>query len=1342
MYRRLLLTAGWTVLFSRFVFAQEWQVKYNEILNDYQAGNDSATLDKALPCLDLAVKEYGKNSKPYVYTLKLVTNSCYDLGRYLEGIRYGKEETSLIGTVTDTSGIDFANSYHTLGLNYQGAGKFDSSLYCLLKTENIFRNEDPANRSEDYANVLSEIGSDFLGMEQYAQAGNYLEQSLLVYTSLESVQEKYLYTLLNAGNLYLKIKNYDEALKRSDLLVRTLEDQGLKGEPVYGEALLTNAEANKGLQNVPQAEKKYAAYLLVLNAGGRKDTPEYNYALKELGGLYRNEGKIQSYDSLLAANKNVQTGQGSGLTDYLNLAVLYQNKREFEKASQSYKNAFDLLKSGAAHEPFDEGLLYENYALMYYSLGKYSEADANSGKSVNLFRNANIGPEYLASGLNTRGLILKAEGLYDSAGVCLNEAAGLSSVPAMKNIDLNARILENLSSLKMETGNNPEAENYIRQALEIRKGLNGENSLSYINTLNSYGAVLDLSGDFTRSIQVLSHAYELLNAQENADQELSTRILTNLGTIYLNTGNGEMADSLFTVSAMKSYRIFGENSTETARSQVNLARSKQATGNYRDAENNFRQALKIFESVAGRDNKNFAECANSFGVFYQVMGNYEEAERIYKENLNGLTEQNPLYAVTIQNLATLYQLEEKYTLAEPLLTRAVRLDSIQKGADHPDFAVSLQNLASLYQKTGRPGQAEPLYRKALGIDAKIYGKNHPSYAKKLFNLATLYQDEGRYNDALPLMKESVDIRKAVFGENHPDYAYGMFGLAVINDALGNDPEARTDYETALAIYRRQLRDIFPALSEKEKTAFYNKLRPVIEDYRDFAVEYSGSDPSIISDLYNLQLETKAILLNASARVRSRILGSGNSALIGRYNQWITLKEQIVKSYNYTRDELAKQGIDIDQVQRQANDIEKELSESSEEFAGGLDKSATSWKEIQAALSPGEAALEIIRIRKNIRNDSVIYAVLMVKPGLADHPDLVILPEGITMEIREYSRYINSILFRVPNDISYGVYWKPLEEKLKGVKTVYISADGIYNKININTLFNPFDRKFVLDEHEIILLSSTRDLLGKPALSATRNPAELMGFPDYKLGLTADSMGNDLPQSTRDISELFHKGIHPLPGTKEEVDSIQRILESNHWPVSLFTGRDATEYNLKSVKSPGILHLATHGFFLKDVSIDKNLNENEQLIQNARISNPLLRSGILLAGAEAGIRSTPGRQAGSVDSDGILTAFEAMNLDLDHTRLVVLSACETGLGELKNGEGIYGLQRSFLIAGASNLVMSLWKVNDETTQKLMTLFYTDWLNGRKLTDAFRDTQIQLKNAYPDPYFWGAFIMVGR
>ncbi len=422
-------------------------------------------------------------------------------------------------------------------------------------------------------------------------------------------------------------------------------------------------------------------------------------------------------------------------------------------------------------------------------------------------------------------------------------------------------------------------------------------------------------------------------------------------------------------------------------------------------------------------------------------------------------------------------------------------------------------------------------------------------------------------------------------------------------------------------------------------------------------------------------------------------------------------------------------------------LEKELAQHSAEFRARLGEKPTSilGQDIKEKLQPDEAAIEIIRTPfyslqgpVNPIKDSIRYIALIVSHHY-QYPEMVIIDNGKTLEKQYIKMYQNAIKFLIQDTLSYLAFWGPIEKKLKGIKKIYLCPDGIYHKINLQTLFNKEKGNYLGDDVEIQLLGNTRDILTLSSAGMTKNYEEskmyFFGYPDFT---NANAPGT--LKYTEIQSEFKHQRfldqtsghITILEGTRSELLNIQQIIEHFNIPYKLFVEHEANEVNLKKVDSPYVLHIATHVFFIEDESaVHNNVH-------------PLLKSGLLLAGAELAVKGI--KQEGE---DGIFTALEAMNLNLHGTELVVLSACETGLGDIINGEGVFGLQRAFMEAGARSVVMSLWKVDDQATQKMMTLFYQHLVVHRLPKRlAFNKAQQELRQMFPEPYYWGAFIMVGE
>jgi CHAT domain-containing protein len=503
------------------------------------------------------------------------------------------------------------------------------------------------------------------------------------------------------------------------------------------------------------------------------------------------------------------------------------------------------------------------------------------------------------------------------------------------------------------------------------------------------------------------------------------------------------------------------------------------------------------------------------------------------------------------------------------------------------------------------------------------------------------------------------------------------------------------------------------MSEAEKTRYWDLLSPRFERFYNFALEYYPQNSDILFDLLEYRLATKGLLLSSSRKVSESILNSGNQKVIADYIAWLDAKEQLTALYAYSKEDLREQGINVDSLERATNDMEKRLSESSKDFSQFYFSSIVRFADLQKQVKPDEAMVEIIRLRNfdQVFSDQSRYAAIVITRD-SPKPGIVILKDGADLEGKWAKNYRVSMKNKVVDEKSYGYYWSPIEAELKGKKRIYFSPDGVYNQVNLYTFKKP-GADYLIQQYEILLLGNPRDLVSKKSNTAlpTGKKATLVGFPDYGSGV-----------------------IVQLPGTKIEVDAINQLLKNSGYQVSELLQRDATETNLKSSRKASILHIATHGYFLKDV--DKASWPIGVMADYAK-ENVLLRSGLMLTGASEADKLAP-----SLDSsnNGIMTSYEAMNLDLKGTHLVVLSACETGLGEIKSGEGVYGLQRAFLAAGAEAVIMSLWKVDDEATQQLMNNFYSNWIKTNDRQKAFRQAQQQLMTKYKEPLYWGAFVMI--
>lgn len=795
------------------------------------------------------------------------------------------------------------------------------------------------------------------------------------------------------------------------------------------------------------------------------------------------------------------------------------------------------------------------------------------------------------------------------------------------------------------------------------------------------------------------------------------KTISSQGLLYSTMGRFTQAEG-FTVEALEMRKAkFGESNMGVAASYNNYGVLQYNLGNFNESEKDLASSLKIIRANNMQTTMPYSIVLNNHAMLFQAIGRYEEAEATLKEaiavaeKLQSSKSKNHLKFLS--NLALLYQQMGKYAEAETIyLGMEKRL-----GKTSTEYASMLNNQAALYLVMGKEDKVEDLLKRSASIYRTSLGEESPAFAKATSDLGNFYRYKARYAEAGPLLDKALVIREKTLGVNHPHYAQSKEDLAILYWKKNEIDKAYTTYQEVMDKSLDFINRYFPPMSEAEKTKYWDILSPRFQRFYNFAVEAASGNKNILQDLYHYQIATKALLLNSTSKVKTSIYASGDAQLIKDYVSWIDQKEQLARLYAYSKAELTEQKINLDSIERATNAMEKKLSERSKDFSQSYSVSKINFKQIRDLLTDTEAVVEIIQLRKydqNFTSDSKYLALILTKG--TELPKLVVLENGLQLDTRYAKYYRNAIQQKITDEYSYDQYWGKIEPELKGKKVIYISPDGAYNQLNLNTLKKP-GADYIINRYDLTILGNSKDLLALKAkkASATKKNATLLGFPDYA-----------------------GASIAALPGTKVEIEGVSKILKAAGYQVNQLTQKTATEANLKKVKGPSLIHIATHGYFLKDV--DQGSSAFGVHLENAN-DNPLLRSGLMLAGAANTVSGTAMPDLGSNDN-GILTAYEAMNLNLTGTSLIVLSACETGLGDVKAGEGVYGLQRAFLVAGAEALIMSLWKVDDAATQQLMTTFYTNWIKLGNKQKAFKQAQLQLMTKYKEPYYWGAFVMMGQ
>ncbi len=688
------------------------------------------------------------------------------------------------------------------------------------------------------------------------------------------------------------------------------------------------------------------------------------------------------------------------------------------------------------------------------------------------------------------------------------------------------------------------------------------------------------------------------------------------------------------------------------------------------------------------------------------------------------------------------------------------------------MAKALNNLASLYESMGNYAEAKSLNRQALEIERTVLGEKHPGFASTLNNSAWLHKVMGNYAEAEPLYQQALAIRSQALAKNHPHVAASWRNLAELYIATDRENEAMALMKEAQTIDESMIGQVFSISSESQRMAYLATLQDNLDVFLSLVKKHFFGSSKAIQTGFEVVQRRKAIGSEALAAQRDAVLGGRYPSLEPKLREWTTLRMQIAQKTlagAEMEDFEAHQQL-LAEWDEQKDEMEAELARQIPEMNLELRLRAADQQAVAGALEEHSALIEFTGVdafdfkavpaRGEPEWKPARYLAFVLSAG--EEAQMIDLgeAEAIDQLIAQFRTFITRDAeshqarhgrpFKSSEDTSTfdgtalrAALFNPLLPALGDCTRLFLAPDGDLNRLPFEVLPTDDGRRLI-DHYQISYLGVGRDVLRFGAESTLKPTAPfVVADPDFDLGTHALVAEENklLRRQSRDLDRSkWHFG--RLSGTRIEGEQVAAMLG-----VKANLSQYALETTLKACQSPRILHIATHGFFLPDQERDLNQkpprmewgdNAWRGRLSGAGLENPLLRSGLALAGANTWLK---GETLPAEAEDGILTAEDVSGLDLLATELVVLSACETGLGEVQVGEGVFGLRRAFMLAGAKTLVMSLWKVPDQQTQELMSDFYRRILADEPRAEALRQAQLAMKQKYSDPYYWGAFICQG-
>jgi tetratricopeptide (TPR) repeat protein len=1146
--------------------------------------------------------------------------------------------------------------------------------------------------------------------------------------------------------------------------------------------VLTLYQEGKYSEALPIA---HAALALVEAAYG-PDNQFVSLAASNLANVYDGLGRYADSEplhqrALKIDEKAFGPASSQVAQDLGDLATLYGHKGKYAEAEPLYLRALRIdekvLKPGDPQVAKDQN----NLASLYDDQGKFATAEPLYRRALNIDEKA-LGLEdvRVAADANNLGLLLQHQGKFGEAEPLLQRAVRIEEkVDGPDHPDV-ATGLNNLATLYHDEGKFGEVEPLIQRAIAIREKALGQDDAEVATYLNELALFYHDEGKYAEAEPLYQRALSIRTKALGPNDPEIALMLNNLGELYDDEGKYAAAEDLYKRALSDDEKMLGPDHTTVAKGLNNLALFYASQGKYQEAEPLYQRAIKIDEKALGPDNVEVSVDLNNLALLYTDQGKYAESEPLYKRALTirekAVGPDHPDVASGLNNLAMLYELEGKYGEAAPLDERALSIKEKALGPNHPGVAASLNLLAGNYEDRGNYAAAEPLYKRALAIKERVLWPDHTEVAIGLNNLGALYDHEGKYADAEPLFKRGLSIQEKALGPDHPEVAMSLNNLAVLDDALGKYADAEPLFDRSFDNLFRQFQYNFSYMTEKERLGFLATVGAYFPGYFSFVHRFREKDPQLVGSMYNMLLWEKGFIAGSVADMRRKIEASGDGEALKLLGQLTAKRTQIaalLRAPATDREAWRKQ---VDQIHAEADEIEKALVGRSAAFAGRRKLERATWQQVRDSLQPGEAAVEFARFHYFDKDWQAAryYVALVITRETKDEPEYIFLGDDRQLEGDAITRFKQSVQTRgvaaeeeakLPGTDAYDLIWKPLEKSLDGKTRIYLAPDGILNELPLGILPGP-DGKLQMEKYDLRLVTSTRDIL-RSAPSRAAETALLVGNPVFdlseeqqvaalqKLALPHEEVrvsalaGSDVSKEvSRDQDKIA--ALPRLPGTGAEVNAIAELMKAHQWKASVYTNELALKRVVEGVSSPRVVHLATHGFFLPDQRDRSDragsLHSGGEANPATGLEDPMLRSGLFFAGAD---RTLAGKPTAEGLDNGVLTAMEAGNLNLSGTELVVLSACDTGRGEVKNGEGVFGLRRALEEAGAAEVLMSLWPVPDAETLELMKRFYAKWLGGMEIHQALKESQLEMREAvkaYHDgkdlPVYWGAFVLVGK
>ena len=1074
-------------------------------------------------------------------------------------------------------------------------------------------------------------------------------------------------------------------------------------------------------KNIIIAEPYFLEHIRFCKWVDGEKSEEYVYALYRLAGLYSRGGR---FDKAVPVMKQVLDGykdlEGSLGTKYtaavMNYATILLKVNQSKEADKTITELLESYKKEAGAE----SVAYEQ--IMYLAA-----------------------MAYLQGGEKQKG--------ENSLDKCIETCRKLGT-PEL----LMARLLT-LDSVYIDQDKKMERENILADILALQEKRQVLKDSVWALKISSLAGIYVDKGDYANA-SMLAEKYDSLTQQcfkgDNEEYLQSRRVA---GYFFSLTERMDKAERYYQEALRVAKKIWKENNVEYAKLLRNVGTMYYNSGLYKKSTELLKSAAAIFEQS---DSTVYDQLAD---IYHKLAGSYDlRSEKTQDEYYlikavevgKKIADGNKIRAILSNNLANHFESTKQYSRADSMYEDTRTYTNLPGQPIYNQYLIAGVQQAVNAVNWGFPQKGEATIKQTLRESTSFYKDSNVIDSRFMLFICEYYRITQQYPMAVEWGKKMLTQAKRKMGEDNPGIVSTLVILSRLFFESGNFKEAEEVISLMNRISLTSMLKNFEVLSDSEKEKYIANKVSTQHLSNSLLLREKNVSAEFIKETFNQTLLLKSLILSENRRITAAVLNSSDTVLKRLYRDWLSVRQMLSKEYAKPK-QLRQAGLEA--TEERADQIQKEITGRSSGLLKQQETTRVSLSTLQQSLSADEAIIEFVHFavfRKSA--DSAMYAAYVLRRN--QQPVFVPLCERMQLQklfdsagstaTSMVNRFYRGTEIRNNTNATalgsqlYKLIWAPLEPYLKGVKKISYSPAGKLYNIAFHAI--PVDSsRLLMDIYILQQYTSTRQV----ALSKTEaenkkvRSIALFGDPSFSLDSNAMVKLKRPGQTASDLYTPQDRGTRggswiDLPGTAMEVEKVKQLFEKQELSASLFTKTMASEENLKSLSghSPQVLHIATHGFFLSEPKKEENQGTLNNKDTYTLAEDPLLRSGLILAG---GNRAWSGKTPIEGMEDGIATAYEISQLNLSNTELVVLSACETALGDVKGNEGVFGLQRAFKMAGVKKMIVSLWQVPDNETAELMTAFYSYWLKGKTINEAFAQAQTEMRKKY-SPYYWAAFVLV--